>query len=371
MRMLETTLLTGPYDWDAALLPRAEFNRRTDLVRMVLTEHGLGGLIVGGTSPEHGALSYLTGFVPKLGPALAFLPLHGEFHLLFSGGGAMVSSAQRLTFVGDVRAMRDPEKETAAWLREVGGDRFALWGDYAITQSVRHSLDRAAPASLVVLDGILDALRRRKSETEAALVRRACDILDGCVKTLRTASQGGQGVRTAALAAERAGYAAGAQDVRLLVSQRDGGMPEPLIGPNDPHADPLLACIAVRFAGYWAEGLTTITAAPSEALDRAKAGLEAILRESRPTTPPTILFSAALRTLRGAKLHPFVGSCVGNGIGLSRQEAPDFSFAELTSLEKDDICTLRAGAQTSATDVAIVSAMVRIAANGAEVLWQG
>ena len=77
MRMLETTLLTGPYDWDAALIPRAEFDRRIELVRIVLSEHGLSGLIVGGTSPEFAALSYLTGFVPKLGPALVFIPRQG------------------------------------------------------------------------------------------------------------------------------------------------------------------------------------------------------------------------------------------------------------------------------------------------------
>src|SRR6478752_457860 len=99
MRMMETTLLTGPYDWDPKLTPRGEFEARLAAARAVLRERGLHGLIVGGTSPEHGALAWLTGFTPKLGPALAFIPAQGELRLAFSGGPAMLPSAQRLTYV--------------------------------------------------------------------------------------------------------------------------------------------------------------------------------------------------------------------------------------------------------------------------------
>jgi Xaa-Pro aminopeptidase len=369
--MLETTLLTGPYDWDAALLPRAEFDRRADMARMVLSEHGLSGVIVGGISPEHGALSYLTGFVPKLGPALAFIPLRGDFRLVFSGGGAMLSSAQRLTFVSDIRAMRDPQQEITAWLRETGGSRFGLWGNSAITNDVRRAIDNVIPEPIIVLDAELDALRRRKSACELALVRRACEILDVSVKELRMATQSGKGVRTAALAAERSAYANGAQDIRILASVRDGGTPQPLIGADDPHADPLLACIAVRFGGYWAEGLATIASAPSAALETAAAALAAILREIRAGISPEILESAATRTLRGVKPHPFVGPCSGNGIGLSREEAPNLASGDRTRLETGDICTLRTGALAGTTASAVTSAMIRVTPNGADILWRG
>src|SRR5579862_8082018 len=116
MQMLETTLLTGPYDWDERLLPRAEYDARIAAARAIVRARGLDGLIVGGISPEHGALGYLTGFVPKLGPALAFIPNDGASRVVHSGGGAMVASAQRLTHVADVRAMRDAGQEFATWL---------------------------------------------------------------------------------------------------------------------------------------------------------------------------------------------------------------------------------------------------------------
>jgi Xaa-Pro aminopeptidase len=370
MRMLETTLLTGPFDWDEALMPRAEFDARLDAVRALLRERSIDGLIVGGLSPEHGALGYLTGFTPKLGPALAFIPRQGDLRIVCSGGGAMLSSARRLTFVADVRAMRDPGHEFAAWLHDSKAVRLALWGDYAITQAVRVALDRIAPSPLIMLDGELDALRRNKSERERALIVRACTITGSALDELRVETKSGRGVRAAAIAAERAAYAAGAQDVRMLMSMRDGGMPQPLIGPHDPHVDPLLACIAVRFAGYWAEASATITATRSPALATADASLASILQAIRPGIGIAELNAAASQALAGEKLHPFVAENLGNGIGLSREEGPLLATTASTPLQEGDVCTLRSGAYAGGADSAIVSAMVRVGPSGAEILWK-
>jgi Xaa-Pro aminopeptidase len=369
--MLETTLLTGPYDWDEALIPRADYDARLAAVRDVLRRRDLDGLIVGGVSPEHGALGYLTGFVPKLGPALAFVPRVGEPRLVFSGGAAMLASAQRLTWIADVRAMRDAGQEAAGWLREVGGAHFGLWGDYAISNAVRGALDRALPAPAIVLDDALDALRRRKSADEVALIRRAGEIVDVTLAALRAATTSGQGVRTAALAAERAGYAAGAQDVRLLVGMHDGGMPQPVIGPDDPHADPLLAVIAVRFAGYWAEGLATITTKQSPALAAAETALSALLDRARPGVSTAELHASAAPALGGLMPHPLcAANNIGNGVGVSRHEAP-WLDADRSPLHDGDVCTLRAGALGGGTDSAVVSAIVHITADGAKALAPG
>jgi len=369
--MLETTLLTGPFDWDAALMPRAEFDARIGTVRAMLRQRGLAGLVVGGTSPEHGALGYLTGFVPKLGPALAFIPLEGDLRIAFSGGPAMLPSAQRLTFVADVRALRDPEQEFSEWLREITGVRFGLWGEYAITADVREALERAAPAPLVVLDPEFDPLRRRKSAAEAALIRRACAILSAAFDAFRAAIASGKGVRSAALAAERTAYHQGAQDVRALASRRDGGTPQPLEAGQDPHVDPLLACFAVRFAGYWAEGMITRTAKPHAALGEAEAALSGLLELLRPGALPSAEIRKALEVVPSHRVHPCVRSSWGNGIGLSRDEAPFLTKNSVEALQDGDICTIRAGVGASdPAGNAIASAMIRIGLNGAEVLWR-
>jgi Xaa-Pro aminopeptidase len=368
MRMMETTLLTGPYDWDAALVPRAEFEGRIAAVRAVLRERGLDGLIVGGTSPEHGALAYLTGFTPKLGPALAFVPLEGELRVAFSGGAAMLPSAQRLTFVEQVQALRDPENDVAAWLQEAGGAKFGLWGEHAITNDLRCALDRAAPSPITVLDVTLEGLRRRKSTLEIGLIRRSGKILGVAVSAFRSAIAAGNGVRSAALVAERAAYAARAQDVRLLASMRDAGMPQPLEAALDPRVDPLLACIAVRFAGYWAEGLVTIASKPDIATAATEAALTTVLRQARGGIAVSPLIEAAVRAVLPCKPHPFVSATLGNGIGLSREEAPILTAGSPTRLQEGDVLTLRVGAMEAGDDHAIASAMVIIGPSGVELI---
>jgi len=369
--MLETTLLTGPFDCDAALMPREEFEARIETVRAMLRRRGLAGLVVGGTSPEHGALGYLTSFVPKLGPGLAFIPLQGDLRIVFSGGPAMLPSAQRLTFVSDVRGLRDAEREFSDWLGETAGGQFGLWGEYAIIADVREALERAAPSPLVVLDDVLDPLRRRKSDREVALIRRACAILDTALKKFRAEIADHKGVRSAALAAERVAYREGAQDFRVLASARDGDTPQPLEAGQDPHVDPLLACFAVRFAGYWAEGFCTLTAKPDTALAKAEAALSVLLKLIRPGVLPRAEFKAAIEVQRPHWPHPCVQTSIGNGIGLSRDEAPFLVNNRSAALREGDICTIRMGLGAYEPEGnAMVSAMIRVAADGAEVLWR-
>ena len=157
---------------------------------------------------------------------------------------------------------------------------------------------------------------------ELGLIRRAAEILAYTVREFRTSTANGDGVRSAALASERMAYAQGAQDVRMLASMRDGGMPQPLDATRDPRADPLLACIAVRYAGYWAEGLITIASKPNLALAAVEAALAKLLGEIRPGIAAAALGEIANNALRPNKPHPFVSSGLGNGLGLSREEAP-------------------------------------------------
>jgi hypothetical protein len=73
--------------------------------------------------------------------------------------------------------------------------------------------------------------------------------------------------------------------------------------------------------------------------------------------------------LRPNKPHPFVSSGLGNGLGLSREEAPFLMANESTLLQDGDVLTLRIGA-TDDSDNAIASAMVIVAMGQAEVIWK-
>ncbi len=63
----------------------------------------------------------------------------------------------------------------------------------------------------------------------------------------------------------------------MLISLSDGGTPTAIDYPEGGKHDPLLAYIAVRHAGYWAEGFLTLASAPNQTLTRTQAALKAML----------------------------------------------------------------------------------------------
>jgi Xaa-Pro aminopeptidase len=373
MRALHTALLTGPYDWDPSLLPQAEFESRLAAVRRVMEECGATALLVHGITTEHGGLAYVTGFTPKLGPAFALIPATGALRLLPSGSGTMLSSARRLTWVEDLQPYSDITKPLGAFLTEIasGGElRLGLWGEEAMTQRGYEAIvATVAPHGMLLpMDERLDALRRRKSPVEFAMLRRAATVCRLAADEFTRKMAERSGARTASLAAEATAYAAGAQDVRILASARDGGPPIPFDTSEDRRVDSLLAEIAIRFAGYWAEALITVTARPGEALTEARAGLAAMVRAARPAATAADLARAAASELRSCTSHAPTQSTFGNGIGLSLEEAPVLAVGSAVRLEEGGVYVLRNGAVSESGETAAVSAMVAIGADGAEIL---
>jgi Xaa-Pro aminopeptidase len=285
----------------------------------------------------------------------------------------MMSSAKLLTWVRDVRPLSNLRSALGEWLGEAIHDAGAvvgLWGGRIMAQRPYAAVASAIQpfGKLVAMDDSLDALRRHKSPRELELLREACRILAVACDAFERAAAQGSGARSAAIAAKRAAFAAGAQDVRILASARNGGPPLPFDGPGDIRVAPLLTCLAVRFAGYWAEGLATLNARPGGALARAESALKAMLRTVRTGVTSTELIHAAL-ILPPYKFHPLVQSTVGNGIGLSFEEPPILGANETWTLEEDCVYTFRCGAMGEGSDTAIVSAMVAVNATGVEVLW--
>ena len=71
MRVLETTLLTGPYDWDERALPRGEFEGRLARVREAMAQAGAPAPPVPGPPGGYGAPPPPAHPHPQKGPARA------------------------------------------------------------------------------------------------------------------------------------------------------------------------------------------------------------------------------------------------------------------------------------------------------------
>lgn len=377
MRLKPVALLIGPYDWDSSALPVYEFDSRLQNVRAVLAAHDASALIVHGNSSEYGSLAYLTNFVPKLGAAFALILRDGPVRLLVSGASTMLSAAKRLTWVEDVRPIGDLKASIGAWLEEICvEDRSAigLWGHSNLALRPYTAIKGALEARSTILDvsAPLEALRLHKSALEVELSRKSARILHEAVSALTRAFRSGSGARSATLAAEHAAYQSGAQDARVYISARSGGPPLFIDSTDDRILDPLLVYVAVRFSGYWSEGLVTLSRSPSASITYAQKGLAAVLKNVVDGVTFAELAAIATKQIEPYAPHPLTTTSIGNSIGLSIEEPYETPSAPM-SIIAGGIYTVRCGvadqARDNAADNAIVSAMINVVGERAEILW--
>jgi Xaa-Pro aminopeptidase len=344
MQLLESTLLTGPYDWEENVLPRSEFEPRLASVRAAMARAGVSALAVHGHPGDYGALAYLTNFTAKLGAALALVPREGPVRILAPGTPKMMDIAKLLTWVEDVRPLGNAPKTVGEFAVE--GNTLATWGFGTLPQALYGGIAKAmAPRALVSLDQELDAIRRRKSPRELALIRGAAGMLAKAAETFATRVRAGAGVRSAGLAAERAAIAAGAQDARVMASLSSGGVPLPLDEARDERVlDIANAGIAAQNHGYWASGTVTVARKANAAQGKAKDALVAFLAGAR----------------SGSSLPAGV---TANAIGLSLEEALG------NPLEAGAVYAVTSSAKDG-NETGYASALIAVTDQGAELLWR-
>lgn len=368
MEVLNLTLVLGPFDLNPAIVPLAVYEARLGAARQVMAQAGATTLVVYGDTFDHGALSYLTNFTPKLGQAIALFPAEGEATIFFSGGPLMAESAGRLTWVPRVRAIRTVEKDMADALAGAVGPgtelAVAVWQNGRMPQATWAGIVAGVgKGRMVEVQAELECLRRAKPSWEVALVKRAAAILSGTMESLRSAYEAGAGARSVAMAAEIEAYRLGAQDARVLTSHRAGGPPLAFDNAEDPECEPLLCSVAVRYYGYWAEGHVTLARSESAPMKSTKAALAAALAAAGPGVGLARLEQVADETL--APLQRVAGKPLCHGVGLSLREAPQSSGA----LVVGDLCSLQIEAQGADGQHTQASAMVVVGPEGIETLW--
>jgi hypothetical protein len=198
------------------------------------------------------------------------------------------------------------------------------------------------------------------------LIRGSCRILAAASAALRKEFHSGATAREAIIGAEKAAAAAGAQDIRVLASLSKGGTPTAIDYPKSDRLDPLLAYIAVRHAGYWAEGNLTLAAVPGETLQRAQDALAAMIAKAKVGASVAELKAAGQEKLGGLHIHPAAATTVtGIGLALVETEAEPSGVARL---EAGRVYSIRAGARRAEGDAALLSAMIEPGTSQAE-LW--
>lgn len=165
----------------------------------------------------------------------------------------MKPSAQRMTWIEEVSALRGLRRDVEAWLEGEASPIVALVAGASMLHGDWRELQYAIGHDLIDLSADV-RMQRQNCPDEVTSVRASARLLQETADRFYAAVQEGSELITAVLAAERAAYALGAQDVRMRVARRPWGQPLPLPDkPSDFHG-PLPVMMAVRRSGYWATG---------------------------------------------------------------------------------------------------------------------
>jgi len=365
MLTMNPTLLVGPSDWDSARLPIEEFAART--VALWRDNPSAAGAIVYGDRVSHAELAYLTHFTPKLEAALALIPRAGAATLLVGGGANMLQAAKPLTFIADLRPLRDVGKTVAQWAREQSGTPLLI-GGAAMPCALHREIADALGGEIADNTAALRVLMRRKSARELALLREACATLAAAVTAMDAAQGAGAKATDVILAGERAANRRGAQDVRTLFSRDGGRTLRPFETTIERAVDPLQVYVAVRQFSYWAEGFAVLAASPDPCAQRAGDVLRSAVERMQAGGSCSELARSIAQAVHPLTLHPVTARAAGNAIGLALEEHPLIAGGSEESFEDGGVYSLRIGL-SDARGHAIVSAMVAVHGRGNEVLW--
>ena len=372
MQTMNPVLQVGAYDWNPDVVPAAEFQSRLSSLREHMLAGGWSGVAVFGDRPDHGNLSYLTNFTPRLSGALALIPAEGEVRILSFDGGRMIPAGKETTWVGDVRPAKDLAAATHEWIDELGGGaRIAAIGFGAVPKGIFDVL--AKVPGLADADDVTEFLlnlRRGKSPAEVAALREAVTLLKQAEAKIHACREEGASFTASVLSAETAARKAGAQDIRSLYSPDGGRTFVPIEHLTDAAEGPLVAYLAVRNRGYWVDGFITAGATGAPVSEAAKRALQAMIDNARDGASIADLRAARDSRLGNLRAHDVVGDGCGSGLGLSLGEHPELTNGSDLPLRSGDICSLKVGVADDEAGAAITSAVVRITGDGREVLWQ-
>jgi Xaa-Pro aminopeptidase len=376
MLTMQPSVTLGSYVWAQDRLPVDEFGLRLDDLRAAMDRNGWAAVLAYGDVREHAALAYLSNFIPRVRWGMALLPRNGEPRLLGAMSTRDLPAMRTLTWIADVKSGMGPEwvKSFDPWIEQLSGDGAITLGTlgFDIMASVLFQSAQRSLGNRFVLqraDDLVSIPPPRRRPRELTMIRAACKVLEPAARTFAESWRKNRAAETAALDAERAARSLAAQDVRTLVSLDGGRTLVPFQGRFEKKDGPLVGYLAVKVAGYWADMFVTVNdGAATPASRRVERALDGLVASVRPGAAVADLYAKAADALSPLQLHPSLSASVGHGIGLSLNEQPEFRAAGEGAVVEGGVYTLQVGAADAKVGNALLSAVVRATANGAEVL---
>lgn len=357
------SIMLGSYTWDENRLPVDEFDIRFAHLREAMNRNGWAATLVYGDAREHAALAFFTNFIPRMRWALALIPAKGEPRLFASMSSRDIPAMKTMTWIGDVKSGWEWKwfEEFCATLAAPGV--LATIGWDLMTPLLFDQIDKtiADRFTLAEADKVATDARRIHRPREIALIRAAAGIARAAGKAIAERWRAGDDVESAALAGERVARDRAAQDVRTLVSRDGGRTLEPYRGRFADRPPSLLAYVAVKYLGYWAECFVSVGNSSSRAARRAVSGLDTLIAGFKPDASVSAITKGVVSSM--GPQHPVLSGSLGHRVGLSLEEGDALNANASATIMSGIVYALRTGVLDEEGGV-IASAMVRLREDG-------
>ena len=354
MQTLQPVLLYGHYEWQRDLQPVAEFESRLAAVTDTMRREDWDALVVHGDSRDNAALCHLTNVVPNQRWGLALIAPEQRPQIVASVGARDLPAVQRLTWIDDVRASGEVRTPLTQWLTAVAANDNVvgrLTIGVADLAQMRANIGRDVAAvcggfgETIDATPVLASLRQPKSRNELTLLRACHGLLRNAFAEIEQRRQAGSAIAPALIAAERTARLAGAQDVRMLCNAGARGALRPVSAAAQMEArGPWCIYLAVRFCGYWTEGVTTLADQTTPAVRAARAAIAVAVRVARPGTTGRQLGDAMAPYLDGFGRSPMLGTKIARAHGLALDTEPWITAGSAEPLHFDNAYAIAASA---------------------------
>lgn len=356
MQTLQPVLLYGHYEWQRDLQPVAEFESRLAAVTYTMQRQDWDALVVHGNSRDNAALCHLTNVVPNQRWGLALIAPDRRPQIVASVGARDIPAIQRLTWVDDVRASGEVRTPLTQWLTAIAANDNAAGRPLKIAVAdlaqMRANVGRDVAEVCGRFGETIDAtpalasLRQPKSRNELALLRACHGLLRNAFAEIEQRRQAGSAIAPALIAAERSARLAGAQDVRMLCNAGAQGVLRPVsvTAQAQQAREPWCIYLAVRFCGYWTEGVTTLADQTTPTLQAARAALTAAAGAARAGTTGRQLWDAMAPHLEGFGRSSMLGSKIARAHSLALDTEPWITADSSEPLHPDNAYVITATA---------------------------
>jgi len=367
--------------------PDDEYRARLRRAQTAMAEAGLDALLV----TTEADVRYFTGFLTRFWesptrPWFVVVPAVGLPIAVIPSIGAPLMGR---TWLKDVRSWRAPAPEDdgvsllGEALREVAGPAGIVGTPMGAETHLRMPLadfarlaERIAPMRLRADAGLVQGLRRVKSDREIAKIRHACTIADRAFARVPEIAGPGVPLSTVARRFQALCLEEGADWVPYLACPCDAGGYADVISPADDRplvdGDVLMLDTGLVHDGHFCDfdrnfAIGHATPATRDAHRRLIEAVDAAMTLARPGARACDLFHAMDAVVTGGAGGSDTGR-LGHGLGTQLTEGPSLVPGDTTRLEPGMVLTLEPGIEVSRGRILVHEENIVVRETGAEFL---